>query len=103
MDNFSYEQFAIPATLLGDYINYLKPNDTYQVLVNAEAAVGIRFPKKVRLLVTDAQEGARGDTVSGGTKVVTVETGLKITVPLFIKQGDTIAIDPETAAYLERA
>lgn len=103
MDNFSYEQFALSRALLGDYVNYLKSNDTYQVLVNDDEAVGIRFPKKVRLLVTQAQEGARGDTVSGGTKVVTVETGLNITVPLFIKQGDIIAIDPETGAYLERA
>ncbi len=103
MDNFSYEQISIPQAVLSDYLPYMKPNDTYQILVHDEEALGVRFPKKVRLLVTQADEGARGDTVSGAGKVVTVETGLKVTVPLFIKQGDTIAIDTETGQYLERA
>ncbi len=103
MDNYSYEQYSLSEDVLGDFVSYLKPNDTYQVLVNGDTALGLRFPKKVRLLVTEADEGARGDTVSGGTKVVGVETGAKVAVPLFIKQGDTIAIDPETGTYLERA
>ena len=103
MDNYTYEQYTIPAGLLGDFVKYMKPNDTYQILVNDDSAVGIRFPKKVRLTVMEAEEGARGNTVSGATKTVVVETGAVVTVPLFIKQGETIAIDPETGAYLERA
>ncbi len=103
MDNFSYEQYSIPESLLSDYELYLKPNDTYQILMHDDTAIGIRFPKKVRLKVIEAEEGARGDTVGGANKIVTVETGLKVSVPLFIKQGDIIAIDPETGAYLERA
>lgn len=102
MDNRSYEQFGISAAMLGNYVNYLKPNDTYQILVNVEEAVGLRFPKKVRLKVTEATEGAKGNTVSGATKTVIVETGAIVTVPLFIKEGESIAIDPETGAYLER-
>jgi len=102
MDNFSYEQYPISTIMLGDYVNYLKPNDTYQILINGDTAVGIRFPKKVHLKVTEAEDGARGNTVSGGTKTVIVETGAVITVPLFIKQGEMIAIDPETGTYLER-
>lgn len=103
MDNFSYQQFEIPEAILTDYLNYLKENNTYQVLVHDEDAVGMRFPKKIRLTVTEADEGAKGDTVSGANKVVTVETGLKVNVPLFIKRGDVIAIDTETGQYLERA
>ncbi len=103
MDNFNYEQYGMPAAMLGDYVNYLKPNNTYQILVNGEEAVGIRFPKKVRLQVTEADDGSRGNTVGGATKTVKIETGAIITVPLFIKQDDIIAIDPETGAYLERA
>ncbi len=103
MDNRSYEQFSLTEAVLGDYTLYLKPNDIYQVLIQGEEAVGIKFPKKVRLTVTEADEGARGDTVSGATKVVTIETGAKVNVPLFIKMGDVIAIDPETGAYIERA
>jgi elongation factor P len=102
MDNFSYEQCNISAAMLGDFIKYLKPNDSYQVLMFDETAVGIRFPKKVWLKVTEADEGAKGNTVSGATKTVVVETGAVVTVPLFIKEGDTIGIDPETNTYLER-
>ena len=103
MNNFTYDQFQVPAVIIEDYLHYLKQNDTYQLLVHDEDVVGIRFPKKVRLKVTHAEEGARGDTVSGAGKVVEAETGLKVTVPLFIRQGDTIAIDTETGQYLERA
>lgn len=102
MDNISYEQLPISEAMLGIYVNYLKPNDTYQILVNGEDAVGIRFPKKVHLKVTEAEEGSKGNTVSGATKTVQVETGATVTVPLFIKEGEMIAIDPETGAYLER-
>lgn len=102
MDNFSYEQYGISQAMLGDYIHYLKPNDTYQILINGEEPVGIRFPKKVHLKVTEGDEGAKGNTVSGATKTVVVETGAVITVPLFIKVGEMIAIDPESGAYLER-
>lgn len=103
MNNFTYDQFQVPAAIIEDYLHYLKPNDTYQLLVHDEDVVGIRFPKKVRLKVTHADEGARGDTVSGAGKVVEVETGFKVTVPIFIKEGDTIAIDTGTGSYLERA
>lgn len=103
MDNFTFEQASVSKTLIGDFIKYLKPNDTYQVLLHEGEAVGIRIPKKVRLLVTEADEGARGNTVSGGTKTVVVETGAHVIVPLFIKEGEVIAIDPETGSYVARA
>jgi elongation factor P len=102
MDNFNYEQYNISESLLEGFIKYLKPNDTYQVLVYGEDAVGVRFPKKVWLKVTEADDGAKGNTATGATKTVVVETGAVITVPLFIKEGDIIGIDPETATYLER-
>jgi elongation factor P len=102
MDNFSYEQYNIPEGLLSDFIKYLRANDTYQVLVFGEDAVGVRFPKKVWLKVAEADEGAKGNTATGATKTVVTETGAVVTVPLFIKTGDTIGIDPETGAYLER-
>ena len=103
MDNFNYEQIQIPQSILSDYVQFLKQNEIYQVLVRDDEGVGVRFPKKVRLLVTQAEDGARGDTVIVAGKVVTLETGLKVTVPLFIKEGDTIAVDTETGQYLERA
>jgi elongation factor P len=102
MDNFSYEQYQISEAMLSDFVKYLRANDTYQVLVYNDDAVGIRFPKKVWLKVTEADEGAKGNTATGATKTVVVETGAVITVPLFIKEGDTIGIDPESGSYLER-
>jgi len=103
MDNFTYDQVTVPGALIGDFVKYLKPNDTYQILIHEEDAVGVRLPKKVRLLVKEATDGARGNTVSGATKTVVVETGAIVTVPLFIKEGEMIAIDPETGSYVERA
>lgn len=102
MDNFNFEQCPISETMLGDFIKYLRPNDSYQILMYDADAVGIRFPKKVWLKVSEADEGAKGNTASGATKTVVLETGAVVTVPLFIKTGDTVGIDPETGTYLER-
>jgi elongation factor P len=103
MDNMTYEQYGVPVAMIGDFSLYLRENDTYQVLIHGENAVGIRLPKKVRLKVVEAADGAKGNTATGATKTVKVETGAVVTVPLFIKEGDVIAIDPETNSYLERA
>ena len=103
MDNGSYEQYPVTEVMLGIFVDYLKPNDTYQMLVYNEEVIGIRFPKKVYLTVTEAEAGAKGNTVAGATKTVIVETGAVVTVPLFIKQGERIAVNPETGEYLERA
>jgi len=103
MNNQTFDQVTVKGSLIGDFVKFLKPNDTYQILMHEEEAVGIRLPKKVRLLVTEATEGAKGNTMSGATKTVTVETGAIISVPLFIKEGELIAIDPETGSYVERA
>lgn len=103
MDNQSYEQYNLSKELIGSFVDYLKPNDTYQVLLFEEQPIGMRYPKKVRLLVTESADGARGDTVGGAMKQVQVETGAYVTVPLFIKEGEAIAIDPESGTYLERA
>lgn len=103
MDNQTYEQYTVPETILGDFVRFLKPNDIYQIMIYEEQAIGMRLPKKVRLLVTEAHDAARGDTVGGAQKMVTVETGAEVAVPIFIKQGEVIAVDPETGTYVERA
>jgi elongation factor P len=103
MDNENFEQYSVPGTLLGTFTGYLKPNETYQIMILDELAVGVRLPKKVRLYVTEAEDAAKGDTVGGAMKYVTVETGARVQAPLFIKTGELIAIDPETNTYIERA
>jgi len=102
MDKFNYEQYRLSKNDIGAYANFLKEGDIYQVIVDQGQAVTMRFPKKVRLKVIESEEGVAGNTVTGAKKTVTLETGVKINVPLFIKTGDTVAVDPETGSYLER-
>ncbi len=102
MDKGNFEQLAIEKSIIGNFANFIREGEIYQILIREEKAVGMRFPKKVRMKVIQAEEGAKGNTVSGAKKLVVIETGVKIPVPLFIKTGDTIAIDPETGDYLER-
>ena len=103
MDNQNYEQLAIGRGILGDFTNFLKENEIYQILVFEDEAIGVRFPKKVWLKVTETDDAAKGNTVSGATKQAKLETGAMIQVPLFIKEGDTIGIDPEAGEYVERS
>jgi len=88
---------------IGNFSNFMKEGEIYQILLFESMAVGMRYPKKVRLLVTEAEEGTKGNSVTGAKKTVILETGVQVTTPLFIKKGDVIAVDPETGEYLERA
>jgi elongation factor P len=103
MDNRDYEQLSVAKDILGDYINYFKENDIYQILVHEGVGVGIRFPKKVRLKVIETEDAVKGNTVSGATKPAKLETGVTLMVPLFIKTGDVIGVDPEIGEYVDRA
>ncbi len=98
----TYEQLTLPREMVSDFFPLLKEGENYQVYVLDEKAIAVRPPLKVRLKVIHAEAGARGDTVTGATKEVEVETGYKLQVPLFIKEGDLIAINVETGQYAER-
>ena len=102
MDNESYEQFTVLAQVLGHYADFLKENEIYQLLVYGEDVIGVRFPKKVRLKVIETEDAVKGNTVSGATKEAKLETGVMIQVPLFIKVGDVVGVDPELAEYVDR-
>lgn len=102
MDNQSYEQLAVPESLIGNFSKFMKVGNIYQVYIHEGEALGIRYPQKIRLLVTEADEAVKGNTVSGAKKMVTLETGVSLAVPLFINKGDTIAIDVETLEYSQR-
>lgn len=102
MDNSSYEQLTVPKDIIGSFGNYLKEGNIYQILIHDDKGIGLRAPKKVKLQVKEAEEGAKGNTVTGAKKTVVLETGVKVSVPLFIKNGDIVAVDPETGQYLER-
>lgn len=102
MDNSSYEQISLGDSLVGDFGKFLKEGEICQVYMHEDKGLGIKVPKKVKLRVTEADEAVKGNTVSGAKKTVLLETGIKITVPLFIKTGDIISIDPESGEYVER-
>lgn len=102
MDNSNYEQINMPLTFAGNFQKFIKEGETYQVFVHEGEALGLRVPKKVKLMVSEAEEGIKGNTVTGGRKTVILETGVTISVPLFIKKGDIVAVDPETGEYQER-
>lgn len=102
MDRGSFEQISLKKDLMGGFSPYMKEGEIYQLFLYDNQPLRIRPPKKVKLRVTEAEEGAKGNTVMGAKKTVKLETGLKIDVPLFIKKGDLIAVNPETGEYLER-
>lgn len=103
MDMESYEQFSLPAEVLGDAVNYLIDGTEVSVLNFNSNPINIELPVKINLEVIEAPPGIKGNTVSTGGKMVTLQTGLKISVPLFVNQGDTITVNTERGEYVGRA
>lgn len=102
MDNTTYDQFVISEEAIGDSKNYLTEGLEVTMLNFNDSPINIVLPVKVTLEVTEAPPGLKGDTQSGGDKLVTVETNAKITTPLFIKTGDKIIINTESGTYVSR-
>jgi len=102
MNPETYEQFSLPIEVGQDMVPYLKEGETYVLYFYKGNAVAINMPKVVVLEVTEAPPGVKGDSAQGATKKVTLETGLVIEAPLFIKKGDKVKINPETGKYVER-
>lgn len=103
MDNESYEQFALSKDALGNAIDYLKEGTEVTLLNFNGTPINIELPVKVTLEVVEAPPGIKGNTVSTGGKVVTLETGLKVNAPLFINEGDAIIVNTERGEYVSRA
>lgn len=102
MTEDSYETVPIPKEFSDDKIGYLKEGETVTLQFFEDKPINIELPVKVNLKVTSTPPGIRGDTATGGTKPATLETGLVVNVPLFIKEGDIIRINTETGEYVER-
>ncbi|MGF7229188.1 MAG: elongation factor P [Candidatus Saccharibacteria bacterium] len=103
MNDETFEQFEIPADLVGDGAGYLKEGDRIQLQFFDERPINVELAKNVPLLVTYTENVVKGDTTSSVLKNATVETGITVKVPAFIKQGDIIKVDTRTGEYLERA
>ena len=103
MDNSSFEQVALPVENIGDMTDFLIDGAEVTLVYIDEAPFTIQLPPKMDFLVTEAAPGEKGDTATGGTKQVTIETGAKVNVPLFIKEGEKIRVNTDTGEYVERA
>lgn len=103
MDQTSFDQINISKQTVGDAADYLLENATVIVAMNEGNALYVELPASVELEITYTEPGIQGDRSSGGTKPATVETGLNIQVPLFIKQGEKVLVDTRTGDYLGRA
>lgn len=102
-DPENYETVTLAPELIGDAKNYLVENASVTVTFVEEKAVSIELPSNVVLAVADAPDGIRGDSANNVQKPVTLETGITVQVPLFIKTGEKIKIDTRTGKYMERA
>lgn len=101
------DRFPLEAGIIGNAKDYILEGDTveFSVFTDDEGdqhLVGVNLPIKVELEVTEAPPAIKGNTATGGDKLVTTKTGLKVTVPLFINAGDIISVNTDTGAYSER-
>ncbi len=102
MNEDTFEQFEVSADLVGDGAGYLKEGDVVSLQMFDGRPINVELPKNVPLKVTYTESAVKGDTSSAITKDATLETGITIKVPAFIKQGDLISVDTATGAYRER-
>jgi elongation factor P len=104
MDSESFEQLAVPETVVADALRWTKPNDDVDLLFIDGAPSSVQLPASVELEVTETEPGLRGDTASGGgNKPATLETGATIQVPLFVNIGDRVKVQTESGEYMSRA
>lgn len=103
MDPSSYEQHAASTGVVGDAKQWLKEQDTCTVVMYNGSPLSVEPPNFVILKIVETDPGVRGDTVSGGNKPATLETGAVVRVPLFLNEGELIKVDTRTGDYVSRA
>ena len=102
MDNESYEQIFLSEEQIGEAVNFLIDNLEVEILLFEDRPLEVSLPNFVDLVVTQADPWAKGDSVSGNTKPVVLQTGYQIQVPPFVEQGEKIRVDTRTGEYLTR-
>ena len=103
MNNETYDQTPVGREQVGDAAQYLAENANCDLMMYGDEAIGIEVPAAVVLTVAETDPGVKGDTASGATKPAKMETGLVVSVPLFINTGDKLKIDTRSGEYAERA
>lgn len=102
MDLSDFHSFALGEQVVGDKKYYIKENDEVKIEFYEEKPVTIEVPSHVFLKITEAPPWVKGDSVSNNTKPAVLETGLKVNVPIFIKEGEVVKISTATGEYLGR-
>jgi elongation factor P len=102
MNTETYDQVALPESLLGDATKFLKENMEVELLSYGDEPIEVELPPSVELRITYTEPGIRGDTASGASKPATLETGAVVQVPLFINNDEVIRVDTRTGQYIER-
>jgi elongation factor P len=102
MDVETFDQVALPATTMVDAAPYLKENQAIEIAFHEREPIDVNLPVTVELEVADSELAVKGDTATGAKKQVTMETGLKVMVPLFVEIGDVIRIDTRSGEYVTR-
>lgn len=102
MDTETFDQMVLGPAAVGAVIKFIKENDVVDLLTYDGEPIDVELPTAVNLRVEQTDPGLRGDTATGATKPATLETGLVVTVPLFVNTGDLLKVDTRTGDYLER-
>ncbi len=101
------KRFEISEDVLGDQTKYLKDDTIVDIKIfdyeDEERIIGVTLPVKMTFVVKEAPPAIKGNTASGGGKLVTIETGAQVTTPFFIEVGEKIIVNTDTGEYVERA
>ena len=103
MDSTTFEQFTIPATVIGFLANFLSDGQTLNLLTFNGKPINASLPAKMSFKVIEAEPATKGNTANNPTKNIKIETGFCLKAPMFINTGDTIVVDTRDGTYIERA
>jgi elongation factor P len=103
MDNSTFEQIPVTADFIGDNSQWLKENDTCQLLYADDDLLGVDPPMFIEVAITETDPGFKGDTVQGGTKPAVIETGASVQIPMYLSEGDRIKVDTRDGQFVGRA
>ncbi|HYD34711.1 MAG TPA: elongation factor P [Vitreimonas sp.] len=102
MNPRTYDQVSVPRELVEDKLGFMTPDLNVYILFYEEVAIGIKLPPRVKLKVAYAEDSTAGNRINAPKKPVTMETGMVIQAPIFIKTGEILSIDTETGEYQAR-
>lgn len=102
MENETYEQIQLSEEIVGDQGEFLKPSQEVQIVFHNGNPLSVVMPPHVTMQVISSPPAVKGNTSTNATKVVTLESGVEVNVPLFIDEGEFVKIDIRTREYIER-